>query len=136
MSGKDTASFRRALDAWDDAFAEGDIDAFAGLLADDVQLMWHYRETITGKENVVEAFGGVFSSIDTSAWKADHHTVEVHDNTAYVLSDFTEDLLPYDGSPGRRVFGRAVLFYRKEDGRWLITRALSARSAPEKPIDR
>jgi ketosteroid isomerase-like protein len=70
MSGEYAAGFKRVLDAWDAAFVEGDIDAFSGLVADDVQLMWHYRETITGKENVVVAFGRVFFLIDTSAWKA------------------------------------------------------------------
>ena len=136
MSSADTPDFWRALDAWDAAFVAGDIEAFAALLAGDVQLMWHHRDTITGKENVVEAFGGLFSSTDTSAWMADHHTVEVHEDGAFVLSDFSEDLLPFDGSPGRRVSGRVVLFFRKEDGRWLVTRALSARSAPDELITR
>lgn len=136
MSEGDQLSFHTVLDAWDSAFSNGDIESFAAILADDVQLMWHFHDTTTGKGDVVESFRGLFASTDTSAWRADHHTVEVHEDAAYVLSDFTEDLLPFDGSPGTRVSGRAVVFFRKEGGLWLITRVLSARSAPDQRIAR
>jgi hypothetical protein len=70
-----------------------------------------------------------------SAWEARHHTVEVHESGAYALSGFSEDLLPRDGSWGRRVRGRAVYFLRRTGDRRLLTRLMSARSAPDEPVD-
>ena len=118
----------------DRSFVEGDADLMATLLADDVVLYWNEQPTITGREEVHNAFAALFEAFDSSAWKADHHTVEVHEAGAYVLSDFTESLLPYDGSAGMRVKGRGVFFWRRSGDTWLITRMLSARSAPNEPI--
>lgn len=127
-------TLQTALSAFGTAFADGDIDTLAALLAEDVQLMWHHQDTITGRVNVVSAFGEVFDSVDTSQWKPDHHTVKVHDKAAYVLSDFTETLLPYDGRAGLRVSGRIVLFFRRDSDRWRVTRILTARSAPDEEV--
>lgn len=128
------AAVRRALAEIDRAFVEGDADLMESLLADDAELYWHHRETIAGRTAVADAFRYLFSIADTSAWTAHHHTVEVHEGGAYVMSDFSEDLLPLDGMPGRRVHGRAVFFLRRTDAGWLFTRLLSARSAPDDPV--
>lgn len=125
---------RAALAALDRAFVEGDADLMESLLADDAELYWHHRETIAGRAEVGAAFRLLFSTTDTSAWNAHHHTLEVHETAAYAVADFSEDLIPLDGTPGRRVHGRAVFFLRRIGDRWLFTRLLSARSAPDDPL--
>ncbi len=129
---RNAGGIQEALVAFDTSLATGDATAFVGLLAEDVELMWHYNPTIVGRSAVDQAFRQLFATYDTSAWKADHHTIEIHDNAAYVISDISETLRPYEGDRAtRRIEGRIVLFWRWEEDGWRITRLLSARSAPE-----
>jgi hypothetical protein len=55
-----------------------------------------------------------------------HHTVEVHHDLAYVMSDFTETLRPRDGGPAVHVEGRLGVFWRLSETGWLAKRDLSA----------
>ncbi len=100
----DEVTVREALAVWDSGFVAGDAAVIGGLFAEDGQLHWNYRESIVGREAVTEAFEELFTSVDASAWEADHHTIKVHDGHAYVMSSFTETLLPRDGSQARRIF--------------------------------
>lgn len=136
VMGRDeaVASVRESLAAFDSAFAGGDADALDALLDQEVQLMWHLHPTISGREAVTSAFRELFDHVDTSEWKPAHHTVEASNTGAYLISDFTESLMPRDGSAGVHVSGRAVMFFRSVGDRWLITRVLTARSAPDEAV--
>lgn len=128
---RSASGFDETLGEFDRAFAEGDADAFAGLLDDTVELHWNEQPTVHGRSEVAGAFREVFAAFDTSAFEPTHHTVEVHADSAYVMSDFTESLRPRDGGPAIDVKGRLVVFWRMAQGRWLVTRILTARSAPD-----
>jgi ketosteroid isomerase-like protein len=128
------AEFKAVLGELDAAFAAGDAAAFGALLADDTQVMWNDRETIVGRQAVHDAFAGLFSAVDTSEWRPDHHTIEVYADGAYVMSDFIETLRPADGGHAVRVRGRAVFFWRRTEIGWRLTRLLTARSAPDEEV--
>lgn len=124
-------SFEATLSDFDRAFAEGDADAFAALLDDAVELHWNDQATVRGRSDVDGAFRGVFAAFDTSAFEPTHHTIEVHADAAYVMSDFTETLRPREGGPATQIQGRLVVFWRIAQSGWRITRILTARSAPD-----
>jgi ketosteroid isomerase-like protein len=129
------SSVRDALAAFDAAFAGGDAGALNALLDQDVQLMFNNNDTIFGRDAVTSAFKELFEWADTSAFDNTYHTVEATDTGAFAMSDFTESLMPRDGSAGVYVSGRGVLFFRSAGDGWLITRLLSARSAPDGVIE-
>jgi ketosteroid isomerase-like protein len=123
------------LDAFDHAFMEGRAEEVGGLFADDGQLLLHQQPAIVGRQAVTEAFRETFAGFDTSAYRPNYDTVEVHTDRAYVLGSFTEVLRPREGGPGLRVAGRLVFFWRRgPDGGWRITHALSSRSAPDEEV--
>lgn len=124
-----------ALEAFDRAIIEGRTDELGALFADDARLLLHYQPDIVGRRAITQAWRETFAAVDTSAWKPNYDTVQVHTDSAYVLGSFTEILRPRDGGTGLAVAGRTVLFWRREpDGQWRITRALSSRSAPDKEV--
>jgi ketosteroid isomerase-like protein len=123
------AELSETIDSFDRAFSEGRLDEFSAGFADDAQLLIHQQETITGKEAISASFGQVFD--DTSAYQPRYEIIDVRGNRAYVLVSFDEVLRPRDGQPGIRVRGRAVHFWRRENGAWRIVMLLTGRSAPD-----
>ena len=124
------AELSETIDSFDRAFSEGDWTSFGGVcrrraIADPQQ------ETITGKEAISASFGQVFDQFDTSAYQPRYEIIDVRGNRAYVLVSFDEVLRPRDGQPGIRVRGRAVHFWRRENGAWRIVMLLTGRSAPD-----
>jgi ketosteroid isomerase-like protein len=125
------AELSETIDSFDRAFSEGRLDEFSAGFADDAQLLIHQQETITGKEAISASFGQVFDQFDTSAYQPRYEIIDVRGNRAYVLVSFDEVLRPRDGQPGIRVRGRAVHFWRRENGAWRIVMLLTGRSAPD-----
>lgn len=120
-----------ALKEFDDALRERRSQDIIGLLADGCKALIHHQETIVGREAVWKAFKNYFNSLDDSAYLPDYDVVDVIGNRAYVLGSFRDTLHPSDGGPVVSVFGRVVLFWSRVEGQWLITRLLTARSAPD-----
>jgi ketosteroid isomerase-like protein len=91
---------------------------------------------VSGLEAIREAFAGVFEGFDTSAYEPTVDILDVHGDHGYVLVSFRETLRPRAGGPGVLVSGRNVQFWhRRGEGGWRITMVLTARSAPDEPVD-
>jgi ketosteroid isomerase-like protein len=129
------AEVEEALRGFDEAFRRGDLDELARFFASDIQLLVHQQEAIVGKDDAGRAFGQVLEMFDTQSYAPRYEVIEVHGDRAYVLGPFEETLSPRSGEPGIRVHGRAVLFWRRDEEGWRITRLLTARWAPDELID-
>jgi ketosteroid isomerase-like protein len=128
------AELGEALRAFDETFRRGDLEELARLFAPDIELLVHQQEAIVGKDSAGRAFGRVLEMFDTSDYAPRYDVIEVHGDRAYVLGPFEETLSSRSGEPGIRVHGRVVLFWRRDEEGWRITRLLTGRSAPDEPI--
>jgi ketosteroid isomerase-like protein len=129
------AELEEGLRAFDEAFRRGDLAELTRLFAPDIQLLVHQQEAIVGKDGAARAFGQVLEMFDTSDYTPRYEVIEVHGDRAYVLGPFEETLSPRSREPGIRVHGRVVLFWRRDEEGWRVTRLLTGRSAPDEPID-
>jgi uncharacterized protein (TIGR02246 family) len=121
-----------AIEAFDRAFSEGQLDELLAFFASDAQLLIHQQEAVIGREAIRSSFAGVFDDFDTSSYETRYDVIDVHGDRAYALASFDEVLRPQDGRPGIRIHGRVVHFWRRErEGTWRITRLLTSRSAPD-----
>ena len=127
-------SVESTLDRFDRSFAAGDLDGIVSLFSDDAVLLVHRQPSIAGRAAVRDAFGEVFAAFDTSDYESRYDTIEVHVDSAYVMGDIVEGLRPQDGGSGIRVYVRVVLFFRRIDLSWVITRLLTGRFAPDEPL--
>jgi ketosteroid isomerase-like protein len=127
--------FEEALRRFDEALRNGQTQDILDFLAEDCRALIHHQATIEGREAVGGAFKQFFGTFDISAYEPDYDVVDVMGNQAYVLGSFHEVLRPREGSFTVQVFGRVVLFWRRIGGEWLMTRLLTARSAPDQVRD-
>jgi ketosteroid isomerase-like protein len=127
--------FEEALRRFDDTFKSGQAQDVIDLLAEDCRALIHHQATIEGREAVGEAFQRFFGMFEVFAYEPEYDVVDVVRDQAYVLGSFRQVLRPREGGSTVQVFGRAVLFWRRIGGEWLMTRLLTARSAPDQVQD-
>lgn len=123
---------RATLDAFDRAFAAGDIDAVVELFAEDVTLLLLYSPAIQGRAAIHAKWAPTFAAWDMSAWATERVVVDVHGDRAYALSTYTETMVHRAATePSRIVVGRLVTFLRREaDGRWRIAVQMNSHARP------
>jgi ketosteroid isomerase-like protein len=127
--------FEEALRRFDQALRNGQTQDIIDFLAEDCRALIPYQATIMGREAVGEAFKQFFGTFDISAYEPDYDVVDVMGDQAYVLGSFYEVLRTREGRSTVQIFGRVVLFWRRIGGEWLMTRLLTARSAPDQVRD-
>ena len=121
-----------ALDAFDRAFAAGDIDAIVELFAEDAQLLLLNGPSIHGRAGIHAQWAPTFAAWDMSAWATERLVVDVHGDRAYALSTYTETMVHRAGTEqSRSVSGRVVAFLqRTDDGRWEIAVLMNSHARP------
>ncbi len=127
--------FEEALRRFDDTFKTAQAQDVIDILAEDCRALIHYQAMIEGREAVGEAFQRFFGMFEVSAYEPEYDVVDVIGDQAYVLGSFRQTLQPREGGSTVQVFGRIVLFWRRIGGSWLMTRLLTARSAPDQVQD-
>jgi ketosteroid isomerase-like protein len=125
------AELREAIDHFDRAFTHGRLDELLDAFAEDARFLVHEQEPLVGTEAIRGAFSAFFERFDTSAYDPRYEVIDVHGDSGYVLGSFTEVLRPRDGTPGTRVHGRVVQFWRQEGDEWRIRILLTGRSASD-----
>jgi uncharacterized protein (TIGR02246 family) len=103
---------RTLLGEMDAAFAGGDADAFAGLFAEDGQLLLLHRDALVGRQAIRSYWADFFGRFDTTAWRTEHGLVEAYGPHGHAFSTYTETLVPRQGGPSQLVVGRLVFFLR------------------------
>ena len=123
-----------ALQAFDDAFSGGRLDDVTSLFSEDARLLVHHQPEVSSREAVRAAFARFFEQFEVSAYDPTYEIIDIQDDRAYTLVSFAQVLRPDGGGPGMKVHGRAVQFWRREDGQWRLLMLLTARSAPEEQV--
>jgi uncharacterized protein (TIGR02246 family) len=120
------------LDAFDRAFAAGDLDAVVELFTEDASLLLLHGAAVHGRAGIRATWAPTFAKWDMSAWATERAIVDVHTDRAYTLSTYTETLVDRAGTePSRLVVGRVVMFLqRQDDGRWQISFVMNSHVRP------
>lgn len=127
--------FEETRRRFDDTFKSGQTHDVIDVLVEDCRALIHHQATIEGREAVGEAFRQFFGMFEVSAYEPDYDVVDVIGDQAYVLGSFRQVLRFREGGSTVQVFGRVVLFWRRIGSEWLMTRLLTARSAPDQVQD-
>lgn len=103
---------------FDRASAEGDLEAFAALLAEDAVFLGSGR--LDGRESIVRAWGPLFAEDRATVLRWKPHTVEVaaSGDLAYTLGDFESTTTMPDGTMSRMTGTYVSIWRRGEDGEW------------------
>lgn len=125
-------SIDQALRRFDDAFTVDRAHDVTDLLAEDCRALVHLQDPVEGRDAVVAAFERFFAAFEPIVYESDYDVADVAGDRAYVLGSVHQVLRPHTGGPNVEVYGRVVLFWRRSGGQWLITRMLTARSAPDR----
>lgn len=116
--------------AFDQAAADGDLERFAALLANDAVFMG--SGVVKGKEAIVEAWAPLFAENRTAVLRWQPHTVDVSasGDLGYTIGDFELTATLPDGSQ-EEMGGTYVSIWKKgEDGQW---RAVVDAGTPPQP---
>ncbi len=127
--------FEEALRRFDDTFRTGQAQDVIDIFAEGCSALIHHQATIEGREAVGEAFQRFFGMFEVSVYEPEYDVVDVKGDQAYVLGSFRQVLQPREGGSTVQIFGRVVLFWQRIGGEWLMTRLLTARSAPDQVQD-
>ncbi len=126
-----TEAVQAAIAEFDRCFAAGDAAALSETFAVDAQLLLLHREAIEGRPAIRAHWERLFGDWDPGAWQTEQRIVEVHAERAYVLSVYSETLVPRNGAVSLIVRGRLIRFLRRDsDGRWRVTLALNSHVRP------
>ena len=124
-------SVRAAIAAFDRAFAAGDAAELAALFAEDARLLLQYGPPFEGRAAIEAQWAKGFDRFDTSAWLTEPLIVDVHGDSAYTLSTYSETLVPREPGPSQSVLGRVVLFWRRDPGGpWQVVMAMNSHVRP------
>ncbi len=128
-------SVRAAIAAFDRAFAAGDAAALAALFTDDARLLLLYGPPFEGRAAIQAQWAKGFARFDTSAWLTEPLIVDVHGDSAYTLSTYSETLVPREPGLSQSVLGRVVLFWRRDPGGpWRIVLCMNSHVRPIEDI--
>jgi uncharacterized protein (TIGR02246 family) len=115
--------------AFDQAAAEGDLERFASLLADEAVFLG--GGLLEGREAILQAWGPLFAENRTAVLRWQPHTVEVSTSgdLGYTIGDFQMTATLPDGSEVETGGTYVSIWQKGDDGRWRVV--VDAGTPPE-----
>ncbi len=116
----DRADIEAAAEQWIVAFKSGDIDALMRLYMPDALVALHNQSALRGVD-AIRAYFAPAMGIAEVEFRLEIEEIEVHGDTAHLVSKYWYTSAPRDGGETYRDAGRSALIYKRDtDGRWKI----------------
>ncbi|MYH69135.1 MAG: SgcJ/EcaC family oxidoreductase [Gammaproteobacteria bacterium] len=116
----DIAAIEQAAQRWIELYTTGDLDRLMTLYTEDAIVALHGRPALRGAEQVRNFFApGMGKSRVT--FEIDIEEIQVHGDTAHLLSKYYLTAEPKDGGDVYRDAGRSLLIYKRNaDNEWKL----------------
>ena len=116
----DVAAIEQVAQRWIELYTAGDLDGLMTLYTEDAVVALHGRPALRGVEQVRNFFApGMGKSRVTFA--IDIEEIQVHGDTAHLLSKYYLTAEPRDGGDVYRDAGRSLLIYKRSpDNEWKL----------------
>jgi uncharacterized protein (TIGR02246 family) len=125
----DTTAAKKEINAVNETFmqslAKGDSVAVAGCYATDAKLMVANMPAIAGRKNIQSVFAGL---IKAGAAKMELNTLNIWGNADLIAEEGTFVLSTKNGHQMDK--GKYIVLWKKEDGKWKISRDCSNSDLP------
>ena len=117
---KDIAAIEQVAQRWIELYTAGDLDRLMSLYTEDAIVALHGRPAMRGVEQVRNFFApGMGKSRVT--FEIDIEEIQIHGDTAHLLSKYYLTSEPVSGGDTYRDAGRSLLIYkRNEDNEWKL----------------
>ena len=116
----DIAAIEQVAQRWIDLYTAGDLDRLMTLYTDDAIVALHGRPALRGVEQIRNFFApGMGKSRVT--FEIDIEEIQIHGDTAHLLSKYYMTAEPMDGGDIYRDAGRSLLIYKRNaDNEWKL----------------
>ena len=116
----DIAAIKQAARQWIELYTAGDLDRLMTLYAPDAIVALHGRPALRGVEQVRNFFApGMGKSRVT--FEIDIEEIQVHGDTAHLLSKYYLTAEPLEGGDIYRDAGRSLIIYKRDaDNEWKL----------------
>ena len=117
---KDIAAVEQVAQRWIDLYTAGDLDRLMTLYTDDAIVALHGRPALRGVEQIRNFFApGMGKSRVT--FEIDIEEIQIHGDTAHLLSKYYLTAEPRSGGDTYRDAGRSLLIYKRNaDNEWKL----------------
>lgn len=118
----DEQAIRQVITTWMRASAEGDLEALAPLMADDVVFLTPGNPPMRGRDAFLAAFRTGMQQVQIDA-TSDVQEINVAGDLAYCWSRLQVTMTPGGGAKPTSRRGHVLSVFRREwDGRWVLFR--------------
>jgi len=125
----DLANARKEIEAVNlelaNNLSKGDSVALASAYSSEASLMLSHMPSVTGKENIISAWGGI---INSGVSKMTLTTLAVWGNEEYITEEGLISIETKDGTLIDK--GKYLVLWKKEDGKWKLHRDISNSDLP------
>ena len=117
---KDIAAIEQVAQRWIELYSAGDLDRLMSLYTEDAIVALHGRPALRGVEQIRNFFApGMGKSRVT--FEIDIEEVQIHGDTAHLLSKYYLTSEPKSGGDTYRDAGRSLLIYKRNaDNEWKL----------------
>ncbi len=117
---KDIAAIEQVAQRWIELYTAGDLDRLMTLYTDDAIVALHGRPALRGVEQIRNFFApGMGKSRVT--FEIDIEEIQIHGDTAHLLSKYYLTAEPRSGGDTYRDAGRSLLIYKRNaDNEWKL----------------
>ena len=120
----DEQQIRELTRTWMEATKAGDIEKVLSLMTDDVVFLLPGHPPMIGKPAYAAAAQGQSSGKDSPQFDgtSDIKEIQVLGEWAFMWQKLTVIVTPTHGAPPVKRAGHTLTIFRKQDGRWLLSR--------------
>ena len=129
-TAEDTAAIGALRDSWASAYNAGNADALAALYAEDAVRMDNEMPTVTGRDNIRDAFTTQMSASRSTITLTSEETQVIGDR-AFDRGTFSASVMPEGGGDAISASGRYIVLLQKQaDGSWALTHTIDNTPSP------
>ena len=117
---KDIAAIEQAAERWIELYSTGDLERLMTLYTQDAIVALHGRPALRGVEQIRNFFAAVMGRSRVT-FEIDIEEIQIHGDTAHLLSKYYLTAEPESGGDTYRDAGRSLLIYKRNaDNEWKL----------------